>query len=66
MKKIVVFGINSDGKEFVRMHRAANFMSLNKIVAIIDNDSRNILVLFRFLSGKDKAVSLYQPIKEVV
>ncbi len=40
MKKIVVFGINSDGKEFVRMHRAANFMSSNKIVAIIDNDSR--------------------------
>jgi acetyltransferase-like isoleucine patch superfamily enzyme len=40
MKKIVVFGINSDGQEFVRTCRAANFMSGNKIVAIIDNDSR--------------------------
>lgn len=40
MKKIVVFGINSDGKEFIRLFRAANFLSEDKIIAIIDNDSR--------------------------
>lgn len=40
MKKIVVFGINADGKEFIRLYKAANVLSDNKIVAILDNDSR--------------------------
>jgi acetyltransferase-like isoleucine patch superfamily enzyme len=56
MKKIVVFGINADGKEFIRLFRAANVLSDNKIVAILDNDSRYHNTIF-------DGIDIYHPKK---
>lgn len=56
MKRIIVFGINVDGKDFIQLYRAANILSENKIVAILDNDSR-------FHNTTFEGIKVYHPNK---